>query len=242
MSKPIVFLLGLIQGVAEFLPISSSGHLNLISYLFNNQNNLVLDIFLNTASLLSVLVFFRKQVISIIRKTPYLFVSVLPIILFVFLIGDKLDNLFETPIVISVGFLISTLFLLLTKFLKSSSKKINLKIALLIGLFQVIAILPGVSRSATTIFAALLFGLSTKDAFNYSFYLYIPSSVGALILSTSKGLSLSYFADFLPAFMACFILGLFSLNILRKITIKNNLWYFSFYTLFMSVLSAFLLL
>jgi undecaprenyl-diphosphatase len=241
MSKLIVFLLGFVQGVAEFLPISSSGHLNLIQHFLRYKNSLVLDIFLNTASLLSVLVFFRKQIVSIIKKTSYLLVSVLPVALFVFLIDDKLDSLFETPIIISIGFLISSIFLFSTKFIKSSSKNLNFKIAFLIGLLQIVAILPGVSRSATTIFTALLLGLSAKDAFEYSFYLYIPSSLGALILSTSRGISVSYFVDFWPALLICFILGLLSLRVLKKITINNNLWYFSFYTLFMSILSFFLL-
>lgn len=98
MSKLTVFLLGFIQGVAEFLPISSSGHLNLIQHFLKYQNNLVLDIFLNTASLLSVLFFFRKQITPILKKIPYLLVSVLPLVLFVFLIGDRLDSLLKPPL------------------------------------------------------------------------------------------------------------------------------------------------
>ena len=242
MSKQIIFLLGLIQGIAEFLPISSSGHLNLVQHFLKYGDTLILDIFLNTASLLSVLVFFRKQIVLIIKKTPYLIVSVIPLVLFVFLIGDNLDSLFQTPIIISLGFLLSSIFLFSTKSIKTSSKAINFKIALLIGLLQVITILPGVSRSATTIFAALLLGLSAKDAFEYSFFLYIPSSIGALILSVSRGLSLSYFVNFWPSFLICFVLGLLSLEILKKITTNHRLWYFSLYTLFMSILSYFLLL
>ena len=236
-----MYFLALIQAVAEFLPISSSGHLNLVQHLTNFSNPLILDIFLNTASLLSVLVFFRKKVTDIFKHTPYLIVSVLPLIFFVLFTNHQLDQIFESPIIIVLGFLLTSIILFSTKFFKPNSKKINLTKAIIIGLIQILAVFPGVSRSGVTIFACLVLGLSAQDAFKYSFYLFIPSSLGALFLSLSKGLSLSYFSVYALPFLVCFFVGILSLNILKKITIHHQLWYFSFYTLFMSVFSYFIL-
>jgi len=241
MSQPTMYLLAFIQAIAEFLPISSSGHLNLVQHLTNFSNPLVLDIFLNTASLLSVLVFFRKKTIDIIKHTPYLIASVIPLVVFVLITNKLLDNIFTSPLVIVLGFLLTTIVLFLTKFLKSGSDKINLTKAIVIGFIQILAVFPGVSRSSLTIFACLALGLRATDAFNYSFYLFIPSSLGALALSLSKGLDLSYFSIYALPFLLCFLVGLLSLNILRKIVISHKLWYFSFYTLLMSILSYFLL-
>jgi len=241
MSTLIIYFLALIQAVAEFLPISSSGHLNLVQHLTNFSNPLVLDIFLNTANLLSVLVFFRKKITDIFKHIPYLIASVVPLTLFVLFTNHQLDKIFATPIIIVLGFLLTSIILFSTKNIKPNSKKINFDKAIIIGLIQTLAVFPGVSRSATTIFAALLLGLSAKDAFEYSFYLYIPSSLGTLFLSLSKGLTLSYFSVYAFPFLVCFLIGILSLNILKKITINHKLWYFSFYTLFMSALSYFLL-
>ncbi len=241
MPTPIIYILALIQAIAEFLPISSSGHLNLVQHLTGFSNPLILDIFLNTASLLSVLVFFRKKIIDIIKHTPYLIASVLPLIFFVLIAEHQLDQIFESPIIVVLGFLLTSIVLFSTKFIKPNKHKINLSKAIIIGLIQILAVFPGVSRSSVTIFACLALGLSATDAFNYSFYLFIPSSLGALVLSLSKGLTLSYFSVYALPFLVCFLVGLLSLNILKKITIAHKLWYFSFYTLFMSVLSSFLL-
>lgn len=237
MSGLSILILGLIQGIAEFLPISSSGHLGIFQYFFGLKDYLVLDIFLNTASFLSVLIFFRHRFRDFINYIPLLFISLAPLVIFVLLTNDHVDIIFSNPIIISFGFFITSLVLFSTKFIKTKNQIITPITALIIGLSQILAVLPGVSRSGMTIFTSLLLGLDPVIAFRYSFYLYVPSSLGALILSLSKGLNISYFVNYWPAFLICFIIGLLCLKLLQKIVINHHLWYFSFYTFIIFILN-----
>ena len=233
-------LLSLIQGVTEFLPISSSGHLNLTQYLFRLTPSLTFDIFLNTATLLSVLFFFRKKINYFIQNLKYIIVASIPAGLVGVFLKDQIETLFSNLNFLPYFFLITSVLVFSTKFLGSKDQKLDYKKALIIGLFQSIAILPGVSRSGATIFAGLLVGLAPINAFNFSFCLFIPASFGALILGL-KDMSSSGILDsqYLFPFILTFIIGLIALKILQKIIINNKFWIFSLYTFILSILLFF---
>lgn len=229
-----IFFLGLVQGVTEFLPVSSSGHLHLFQLFFRLTPSLTLDIFLNTATLFSVIFFFRHQIKFFFSNLKYIIVGTLPAVIVGFFANNYIDSLFTNPQSLILTFLITTILLFATHFLKKSDSQITYKKAFVIGLFQSLAILPGVSRSASTIVASLLLGLSPAFAFKFSFSLFIPVSIGALIMGLSdfNTLDLTYSSATI-AFIITFFVGLISLKLLKNIVVGQKLKYFGFYTLFL---------
>lgn len=228
-------ILAFVQGISEFLPISSSGHLNLFQYFFGLTPSLTFDIFLNTATLLSVLFFFRSQFKFFLANLPQIIIGSIPAGLVGVLFKHQIANIFADVSLLPLFFLITAAFVFSTQYFKNKSVKITYKQALIIGLFQMLAILPGVSRSGSTIFAALLMGLSPVTAFNFSFSLFIPASFGALALGLKDILGQNIFQpDYLLAFIVTFLVGLVSLYLLRKLLVSNKLWYFGFYTLLLA--------
>ncbi len=237
MSLVQAIILAVVQGVTEFLPVSSSGHLNLFQHLFKLTPSLTFDIFLNTATLLSVIFFFRHQVGYFKKNIPYILVGSIPAVVVGFLFKDRFDLIFADIKLLPLFFLITAIFLLITKYLPTKSAKLNYKNAFIIGLFQALAILPAVSRSGATIFTGLLVGLTSVEAFNFSFSLFIPASIGALILSL-KDLSTQniFTTSNLLSFGVTFIVGVFALIVLKKILLSNKLWFFGVYVLMLSII------
>ena len=235
MSLIQAVILAIIQGITEFLPISSSGHLNLFQHLFGLTPSLAFDIFLNTASLLSVLFFFRSQLKHFLNNILYIVIGSLPAALVGIFFKDQVELIFSNIKLLPFFFLITAFYLLTTKFLPSRSVKLDIKKALIIGIFQAFAILPAVSRSGSTIFAALLVGLSPLEAFNFSFSLFIPASLGALLLSFGDFTNQNMFTfENTVSFIITFIVGIFALTILRKTLLSNRLWYFGVYILLLT--------
>jgi undecaprenyl-diphosphatase len=234
--------LGIVQAITEFLPISSSGHLNLTQHFFNLEPSLSLDIFLNTATLGSVFFFFRKQFKYFFTNLKYVIVGSIPAVLVGFLFKNQIDSLFSTANFLPLFFILSSIFVFSTKFLKSKDSKLDYKKALIIGTFQSIAILPGVSRSGTTIFAALLLGLSTLEAFNFSFCLFIPASIGALVLEAKNLSNLSILnIQYSLTFVIAFIVGILALYILKKVLISHQFWLFGIYAFLLGTSLFFIL-
>ena len=224
--------LAIVQGISEFLPISSSGHLNLFQHFFGLSPSLSFDIFLNTASLFSVLFFFRLQTKYFFTNLKYIVVGSIPAALVGILFKDQVEIIFGNIKLLPYFFLVTAVYLIFTKFLLPKNKKLSYQKALIIGLFQSIAILPAVSRSGSTIFAGLLLGLSAIDAFNFSFALFISASLGAILLSLSD---LSYLSILsypnIAAFITTFLIGLLALNLLKKSLVSRHFWLFGLYTL-----------
>lgn len=223
-------LLGLIQGITEFLPVSSSGHLNLAQHLLNLSPSLTLDIFLNTATFFSVLFFFRNKIAYFFKNLPYIIVGSLPTVFVGLFLKDQVENIFSNIHLLPFFFFLTGLLLLTTKFLPPKSEKLNYQKSFIIGIFQAIAIMPAVSRSGSTIFAGLLMGLSPLEAFNFSFSLFIPASLGALLLDFKNIHGLNIFQpELIITFLATFIIGVVALSVLNKVLVKRQLWYFAFY-------------
>jgi len=230
-------VLGIVQGISEFLPISSSGHLNIIQHFFGFTPSLSFDIFLNTATLASVIFYFRHQLKFFSRHLLYIIIASLPAALVGLFFKSSIESLFTDLTLLPIFYLLTTLFLFLSRYCRStSSSTINIPKALIIGLFQALAIFPGVSRSASTIFAALLLGLSPLNAFNFSFSLFIPASLGAIILDFQPHIWQSFFNPaYFFIFIVTFLVGLAALSFLRRSLIGSRLWLFSFYTFFLGL-------
>lgn len=234
-------ILSIVQAITEFLPISSSGHLNLTQYLFRLTPSLTFDIFLNTATLASVIFFFRKKIPYFFQNLKFIIIASIPAGLVGIFFKDNVEILFSNQNLLPYFFLITSVLVFYTKFLVAKDQKLDYQKALIIGLFQSLAILPGVSRSGATIFAGLLVGLAPINAFNFSFCLFIPASFGALVLGL-KDMSSSGIFDiqYLIPFVLTFVIGLVALKILQKIIVNNKFWIFSLYTFILSILLFFL--
>jgi len=234
-------ILAFVQGLTEFLPISSDGHLNLVQHLFGFAPSLSIDVFLHLATFFSVLFFFRKRLPYFLSNLKYIIIGSIPVIIAGFFLKDQISSLATYPKLLPFFFLFTSIYTIATKFIKKRDKKITYLSAFIIGIFQALAILPGVSRSGGTIFAALLLGLSSLNAFNFSFSLFIPASAGAILLEAKDILTPSILtSNNLIALVFAFFIGLVALKLLEKILTGNKFWYFGIYTLILALILLFL--
>jgi len=230
-------ILAIIQAITEFLPISSSGHLTLISRLISKPD-LFFFTLLHLASLLAVLIFLRKEIYELIfhpnkNKKIWLYwiIATIPAALFGYLFSDAVEKAFSSYLLLGICFIFTGIILHLTKYANINKHSINLKNSILIGLAQILALFPGVSRSGMTISSGLFLGIEKERATRFSFLLFIPISLGAFVLEFVKipdptsYLNLAY----ILSFVLCSIFSLFSLQVLSLIIKKEKFWIFSFY-------------
>jgi len=239
--------LGLVQGVAEFLPISSSGHLVIGQSLFGIKEPPVLfDILLHIGTLISVIVYFNKKIFTFFSKPRNIllvFIGSVPAGAAGFLLNPFLNKIFGSLLIVGISLIITSILLFLVDRFKGYSKDLNKlkwKDSLFIGFFQSLALFPGVSRSGATISGAVFRGLKRESAFIFSFYLGAPVFAGALLMQipdiASNGDQLFY--GLIGMVVAGFS-GYFSLKLLKKAVIKKKLSFFAFYCLFLGVLLIF---
>lgn len=234
-------ILSIIQAVTEFLPVSSSGHLILYENLFSKPD-LFFIIFLHLASLLAVIIFVRKELFDLFtfKKNSrklwiYWIIATIPGALFGFLFKDVIESTLSSFLFLGIAFLFTGTILLLTKLASSkNSSELNIKNSIIIGLFQVIALFPGVSRSGMTISSGLFSGLEREKATKFSFLLYIPLALGAFLLEL-KEIYTNHITITIPvsiliiSFIICAVLSLVFLNLLTMIIKKDKFWMFSIY-------------
>lgn len=250
MSISHSILLGLTQGLTEFLPVSSSGHLVFFQNLFGlREPPIFFDVMLHLATLLAVILFFRTDIWKIIKGVGGVFkknqnnTSPLKLLFLIILatfptglIGlvfkDWFESFFSEPRWVG-GFLFLTgLFLFFTRFIKKEGKPLDgmrWSDALLIGIAQGIAILPGISRSGATISAGLFLGLNRELSGRFSFLLSIPPILGATLLEI-RGMepNLSLGTHLIGTGVA-FVTGMISLTFLMKVIRMGKLYHFSYY-------------
>ncbi len=184
-------LLGLIQGITEFLPVSSSGHLTLFGRLLQIDEAAMLSLttLLHMGTLIAVFIVMRKEILAILRdllgpQTGHLILATIPAVIAALLLGDKLDELFDGSW-LGYSFMLTAVILLLSLVIDWRAKrraKISTRDALTAGIGQAIAIMPGVSRSGTTLTALLLSGVQRETAIRFSFLMSIPAILGGFIL------------------------------------------------------------
>ncbi|MEH7124797.1 undecaprenyl-diphosphate phosphatase [Bacillus sp. JJ1532] len=198
MSKIEAFILGIIQGFTEFLPISSTGHLYLGRHLFGlDEAGLFLDTMLHVGTLLAVLVVYKNELLQII-KNPFgklsmlLVIGTIPAVIIGFLFSDLFDSISKTGVTIGWEFLVTGIILWFADRIRNGAKKmesISYGDALFIGTFQAAAIFPAVSRSGLTIAAGLFRKLDRETAAYFSFLLSIPAIAGGIVLQFGEMLS-----------------------------------------------------
>jgi undecaprenyl-diphosphatase len=236
--------LGIIQGLTEFLPISSSGHLYIFKkYLNLSGEVLPFFVFLHLGTLLSILIFLRKEITGVLFKTKILFqLCVITLITGAF--GLLIDHFF-TKFFENQSWIAFLLFLnggMLLSVRKTSgcrnSESINLRDSILLGIMQGVSVFPGISRSGITIVTLLKRGFSPKDAFSLSFFMAIPAVLGAFLLK-AKELFHSHLAisDAIGGFVAAMLVGLLALGVVKKTLLAKKFTFFGYYCIIISVLS-----
>ncbi len=249
-------ILGIIQGITEPLPISSSGHIFLFKKIFQTElfNSFNFEIISNFGSFLAILFIFRKDIISLIKdffgyfkkstrskhKDGFMYimkliVSTIPVGIAGILLNDYLEEHFNSAKLLGFTFLFTALMLYIVRNIKGTkdSKDITFKDAIIIGLFECITIIPGISRSGTVLVACLLCSLKRDDALKYTFMLYFPVSLGTMLLKVSDlaTMETSLLMPYALGMVAALIVTYFSYKWLSNIVKNGKLWHFSIYCL-----------
>ena len=234
-------ILAIIQGITEFLPVSSSGHLAITSKLIS-QPNLFFFVAMHLASLLAILTYFRKDIIKLFHfkskenfhQYKIILLGIIPAGLFGFFFSELINKALNSYFFIGTGFFITTLFLFSTKLNKTKKKKISYFDSIVIGFSQVLALFPGVSRSGTTTSTGIIRKINPNVAGKFSFIMFIPLMIGAAILEFKD----FYFnSTLLTAFIVCFIVSMFSLKLFFKTINKGYFWVFGIWTFILGLIS-----
>ena len=234
-------ILGLIQGLTEFLPVSSSGHLVISQHFIPgfSQPGVLFDVVLHLGTLFAVVYFFRKKILTLSRQYYLLLIiGTIPAGLFGILFQKSLESTFGDYKMLGIELIITGILNFLIDKANTAKDKITYENSLLIGIGQAIAIIPGISRSGTTIFTGVKLGIDRKKAAEFSFLLSIPAILGANIIQIiSHGLSnipnpLYYFVGFLAALLS----GVLSIRLVFKTLSEKKFGIFGIYCIVLGVL------
>ena len=242
-----VLILAIIQGITEWFPISSSGHLVLFSEFLNYEINLIFETAVHFGTLMAVFVYFGKEITDILRdflslrwgtkngKMGWLLIVATIPAVFVGFFARNFFDAFSSLSVLATGFGITGLLLLIVSSGKifNGGKNMSVKNSFFVGIAQALSIIPGISRSGATISSGIFLGLNEKDAMKFSFLMAIPIIIGANILSIgNQTLPLELFW----ATLVSFLVGLLGIHIVFKYVLnkKNNFKWFGIYCLLLS--------
>lgn len=247
MSFWVAVFVGFLQGLTEFLPVSSSGHLSIFEKILGVETDAVfLNVLLHVATLLAVCIFYRKTLFYLIKhpfckQNLWLMLATIPAILFVVLFGQIFDGFFSSTFFVGIGFLVSAFFLSMAQIVLQKSKtfsNLNYKKALFMGLGQAIAIFPGLSRSGTTFAFGIACGADKNQALDFSFLMSIPIIVASMVYELLfKPISFNFdVLGLVVSFAFAFLTALFGLKLMQKIVKKLNFWWFVCYLLVVGIL------
>lgn len=246
-------LFGLIQGLTEFIPVSSSGHL-LLAHEFlgsNNDGALAFDIALHVGTLLALIVFFHKDILKLLfnltkpnkdgRLARLLILATIPGVIFGVLLGDFVEEKFRAavPTAIALG-AVAVIMLIVDKRAKKSERneEVTTRQGLIIGSAQVLALMPGVSRSGITMTAGILSGLDREQAARFSFLLAMPIIAGSAVGVMLKGFDTSSVgtAPLLVGMVTAFVSGMLAIRFLLKVIAQVGLKPFAYYRIALAVI------
>ncbi|MEI7902319.1 MAG: undecaprenyl-diphosphate phosphatase [bacterium] len=248
-----VLFLAVLQGVAEFLPVSSSGHLVIAQSLLKiNSAGMWLEVVLHLGTMVSIVLYYRKTLLALIRgllrgdhaswgTAGHVALSAIPAVLFFLLCKDKVEAFFENPHAIG-GFLIFTgVVLCALRWMRCGEGGVTAQRALLIGLAQAAAILPGISRSGMTISAARMTGMAPDQAAEFSFLMCLPLLAGAALIgvvdASAQACALPWWLLLTGAAVSAAV-GFLSLSLLVRTLRGNRFWLFGPYCLTVGVLTV----
>ncbi len=257
MSWIEALILGIIQGLTEFLPVSSSGHLEIAKALLGDtsaaEQSMLTTVVLHGATALATIAVFRKDIVEIFRglfqfkwndETKFslkIIISMIPAALVGVLFEEQMDVLFEGQILL-VGFmlLITGVLLFLADKAKTTDKGVNYKNAFIIGISQAIAILPGISRSGATISTSVLLGIDRTKAARFSFLMVVPLILAKMGKDLSSGMITMENTNIFPlaiGFIAAFVTGLVACTWMIKLVQKSKLSYFAYYCFVVGIIA-----
>lgn len=251
-------VVGIVQGLGEFLPISSSGHIVLAQYLLGirhagggDHSDLSFEIILHVGTLVSVLIYFKRQLWQLTRSlyTPemkeermmilWLGLATLPAVAAALLFKDTFDEVPNHPVLVSGLLLVTGLLLFVPRILKGKDRKVGLVSSLVMGVGQAFAILPGVSRSGSTIASGMVCGVKPEKAAEFSFLMSIPAIAGGFVFNLKNKQEVC--GSYSEAFKSCFneaymagalaaaVVGLFAIYLVMGAVRRGKLEYFSYY-------------
>lgn len=240
-------LLGLVQGLTEFLPVSSSGHLVLLSGILGTGEVLFVSVMLHFGTLLAVCYAMRSDILRIFKEKNFhmvgkLIVASIPAAVVMLLLREKIQTLFESGKGLCFGFFATAVLLLVTdRFSKNSpNKPLTYKTALVMGLCQAIAPLPGISRSGSTIGGGVISGASRSEVAVFSFYMSVVIIFGSTIFEVgSVTLTDVNIAATLLGMLAACLSGVFAIKLLMKLISGGKLKFFSYYLFALSAVTFF---
>jgi undecaprenyl-diphosphatase len=245
-------IFGLVQGLTEFLPVSSDGHLEIVKYLFGGiEESFLFSIAVHGATVLSILVVFRSDIMNLLRgvfkfrmneETKYvlkLVVSMIPVAIVGFTMRAKVEALFVADMDITGSYLLVTaLYLLIGHFVPKGEKPISYGGAFIIGIAQAIAVLPGLSRSGSTVATGLVLGNSKNDLARFSFLMVIVPIIGANFMQAVKSEPQAVDGVLLPlivAFVAAFVSGYAACRWMINIVKNGKLGWFALYCILLGL-------
>jgi len=236
--------LGILQGLTEFLPISSSGHLVLAqSILSVKQPGVSFELLVHLGTLFAVFIYFRNRILSLIKAVfdssmkperaviGFLVIGTIPAGLAGLLLEDIFEEAFSSPAVTSAMLLLTGVLLLVTRFVPKGDGKVTLPKAIAMGIGQALAIMPGVSRSGSTIVAGMITGVKPAEAAEFSFLLAIPAIMGAVVLKSRElaNIDPTLTGQYAAGIVAAFVFGLAAVSMLMAVIRKGKLDYFAYY-------------
>lgn len=252
------FLLGLIQGLTEFLPISSSGHLVLGRALLSNnlEKGITFEVVVHFGTLCSILLYYHEELTGIVRSlvdlatspgrfrekrledpnialSGYILLSMIPAMIVGFTMKDLIEDVFLNPVTVCIMLLVTGGVLFATRFRRRFPNRIGTGSSLAIGIAQALAILPGISRSGATISLGLYLGVKREEVANFSFLMVIPVIAGAMVMQLREmaqlGIRFDAAFDLAVGFVTAFVSGYFALKYLIVMLKTRGIHPFAWY-------------
>ncbi len=241
-----IIILAILQGLTEFLPISSSGHLAILENLMAIQEVVAVTAILHFGTLLATIVYFRRElyeiIIGLIKKESSaikyvinIIIGNIPIVVFAILFRDLIENTFTEVRLVMVFLGITGAVLLLTTIVPRGEKQISVIRALVVGIGQMFAVFPGLSRSGLTISSGIFAQMERTEAFKFSFLLSLPAVLGANLLEIKEIASLPNPIEIFIGLIISFVFGLIALRLLRAL-VEKWFYLFGFYCLIISLI------
>lgn len=257
MSTLEAFILGLIQGLTEFLPVSSSGHLEIAKAIFGDnsvpEESLLFTVMVHFATALSTMVIFRKEIAEILKglfqfkwneQTIFslkIIASMIPAVVIGLLFEEQLEAMFSgNLLLVGLMLLVTAVLLLFADKAKNTDKDVSFKNAMIIGVSQAIAMLPGISRSGATISTSVLLGIDRTKSARFSFLMVVPLIFGKVakdLLGGDLSISSSQITPLIIGFITAFVSGLLACKWMIALVRKSKLSYFSAYCVIVGIIA-----